>query len=269
MKFVKFGIAGLAAVGAVAGAALLFFEDPHAAEGRKLFSYYCIQCHGPKGQGNGFNAENLDPHPRDLTDSVEPYMGEATNEDIFSAVSYGVAGVAPVSGESKQPAPQKQAGGEEGGDDEGGIGSPLMPYFGFTLSEKEIWSLVAYVRTLHRNEAEPIEGWEGFNAVRPPVKSAQPPMLETDPKRLTQLMEDGKNLYSEKYGCSSCHRIGEEGGTVGPDLSRVGFRLQPKWIYQWLKSPQSILPETKMPNFALPDEEAAAITIYLSSLKGS
>ena len=97
-------IIGVVALAAVSYA--LLFEDKHVSKGRRLFSYYCAHCHGEKGQGNGYNAKYLDPKPRDLTDSVEPYMAEGSNEDIFKALKYGVAGV--ISNETGLPENKKK-----------------------------------------------------------------------------------------------------------------------------------------------------------------
>ena len=39
-------------------------------QGQRLFLHYCAVCHGDRGAGDGFNAWNLDPRPRDLGDSA-------------------------------------------------------------------------------------------------------------------------------------------------------------------------------------------------------
>ena len=77
----------------------------------------------------------------------------------------------------------------------------------------------------------------------------------------------GKNLYSDKYGCQSCHQIGGKGGYVGPPLDKVGSRLKAGWIFHWLKEPQAFKPESIEPNNKLTDEEAGALTAYLMTLK--
>jgi len=38
---------------------------------------------------------------------------------------------------------------------------------------------------------------------------------------------------------------------VGPALDRAGFRLNPPWMYRWVKYPQGIKPETRMPTLGL------------------
>ena len=44
------------------------------------------------------------------------------------------------------------------------------------------------------------------------------------PEAATKLAEVGKQLYMTKYGCNGCHKIGDEGGKVGPALDRAGFQ---------------------------------------------
>ena len=69
------------------------------------------------GEGDGFNAEFLDKDPADFTDV--DFMAKRTNKRLFRVISMG------------GPEVKK---------------SFLMPRFGNTLSEKEIWSLIAYIR---------------------------------------------------------------------------------------------------------------------------
>lgn len=80
-------------------------------------------------------------------------------------------------------------------------------------------------------------------------------------------IEKGKSLYYTKYSCQSCHQIGSAGGYVGPLLDKTGLRLQPGWVFHWLKNPQSMVPETIEPNCNITNDEAEAITAYLMSLK--
>jgi len=82
-----------------------------------------------------------------------------------------------------------------------------------------------------------------------------------------KLADTGKRLYLNKYGCNACHRIGESGGIVGPALDRAGFRLNSTWAYRWIKYPQSMKPQTRMPNLGLSDQDAKAVAMYLATLK--
>ncbi len=47
----------------------------------------------------------------------------------------------------------------------------------------------------------------------------------------------------------------------------VGDKLRPEWIYQWLKDPQALLPDTIEPNLGLSEQEVLDLTAYLSDLK--
>jgi len=97
--------------------------------------------------------------------------------------------------------------------------------------------------------------------------NVQRPDLTMTPEVTAQQIELGKRLYQNKYGCNGCHSIGEEGGKVGPALDRAGFRLNGTWIYRWLKNPQAMKAETRMPALGLSDADAKAVTTYLGTLR--
>ena len=229
--------------------AAFLFEDKHVAQGRRLYAYYCAHCHGAKGRGDGFNARNLDPPPSDHADSKDVYMANKTNQELFDVDNLG---------------------GRENGK------SPFMPPFGNVLSEEELWSLVAYLRTLHPNKAPKIDFSKTYKTERPVFPTItradfdqkKVELQVDDPEAVERLVRIGERIFEEKYGCTACHRVNGTGGQVGPFLDRTGFRLQASYEYRWIKNPQSIKPDTKMPNFGLPDRDAMAITLYLESLKG-
>ena len=89
--------------------------------GKGLFGHYCQTCHGETGAGDGFNAFNLDPRPRDLSDPA--LQKKKTDADVVDAIRRGGSGV--------------------------GL-SPLMPPWGRTLSRAEIDQVVLYIRSLRR-----------------------------------------------------------------------------------------------------------------------
>jgi cytochrome c2 len=53
----------------------------------------------------------------------------------------------------------------------------------------------------------------------------------------------------------------------GPDLSHVGAKLRPEWIYRWITDPASYDPKTRMPSLRLTTQEALDITAYLATLR--
>jgi mono/diheme cytochrome c family protein len=66
----------------------------HAAAGKLLYRRYCIGCHGPAGDGNGMNAQWIDPKPRDFTEAIfkcrsTPTGTLPTDQDLYNAIERG------------------------------------------------------------------------------------------------------------------------------------------------------------------------------------
>jgi cytochrome c oxidase cbb3-type subunit 2 len=66
----------------------------NAAAGKDDYRRYCVGCHGPAGDGNGENAQWIDPKPRDFTAAVfkcrsTPTGTLPTDEDLYESVSRG------------------------------------------------------------------------------------------------------------------------------------------------------------------------------------
>jgi mono/diheme cytochrome c family protein len=59
--------------------------------GRLTYQHYCQTCHGETGAGDGFNAYNLDPRPRDMSDPA--FQTKKTDADLADAIRRGGAGV--------------------------------------------------------------------------------------------------------------------------------------------------------------------------------
>jgi len=86
---------------------------------------------------------------------------------------------------------------------------------------------------------------------------------------------EGKKLF-ETVGCQDCHvaqgftKVREARGTsydIAPELTRVGSKDNPDWLFDWVKNPRHFNPETRMPNLRLTDGEARNIVAYLTTLK--
>jgi putative heme-binding domain-containing protein len=211
-------------------------------QGKFLFSYFCAHCHGSHGAGDGFNAEFLDKDPTELSDPK--FQAKRSNEKLFRAISLGGTSIKK---------------------------SHLMPIFGNTLSEKEIWSLVMFIRYLGNDE---------LVTVPKNVKSERPltPLL-TKADMLSfskwflkngqtkEQTDYGKILITNKKSCLGCHQLNNEGGRIGPNLNRSSFNYKPEWLYAWISNPQNFRPSSKMPNLGLKPEEARAIVSYLVSFQ--
>ena len=127
----KVAVVVVAVFAMTSGCAL--FEDERTAKGRKLYSHYCMHCHGENGrQQEGFNWGRMpDPRPRDLSEDAA--MSTFSDKEIFDTISRDM----------------RDTSLQEVLDDENYFAVSTMPTFKYTLSEEELWAVVGYVRTLH------------------------------------------------------------------------------------------------------------------------
>jgi cytochrome c oxidase subunit 2 len=123
---------------------------------------------------------------------------------------------------------------------------------------------------------EPVEGEE------PGETEAQAPPAE-DP-----MIAMGRDVFLNQSICVACHAVNgtPAGGILGPNLTRVGSRSTigagmlentPENLFRWIKDPQSVKPDARMPGAAyeaggwpatnLTDEQIEALAAYLSSLR--
>lgn len=117
----------------------------------------------------------------------------------------------------------------------------------FQLSDEEVSALTAFLMT--RKDAGVSKG---------PLAA----LSLSDPAEI----EKGRRFFVDKYACDACHKGGEVGGVVGPDLSSTAERIRPEWVFFWLKNPQAIRPDVSMPNFGIPDSEIRSLIAYIYSL---
>lgn len=98
---------------------LLSYEQ---RQGKELYTKYCAICHGKEGKGDGFNAFNLEPRPRDFTDLK--YMNALSDARLIETVIKGGRGV---------------------------NRSPLMPTWGGRLKNDEVAYVLSFVRSLSKS----------------------------------------------------------------------------------------------------------------------
>jgi len=87
---------------------------------------------------------------------------------------------------------------------------------------------------------------------------------------LTPPQRAGRALFSSQH-CDMCHRIGADGGEVGPDLTTVGLRHSVAWMHSFIEEPSRFHRVTQMPAFAPPrlsHQEIEELAQYLATLRG-
>jgi len=110
------------------------------------------------------------------------------------------------------------------------------------------------------------------------LMTLQIPGLElgkVDKKKLSKgERSQGKILFERNFGCISCHRalnlVGKiRGGVSGASMVNSGLRLNPDWVFNWLKNPKKFFSESGMPLYDLNEETAVLITKYILSIRAS
>jgi len=114
----------------------------HAKDGKMDYRRYCAGCHGDTGDGNGENAQWLDPKPRDFTIATfkcrsTPTGTLPTDQDLFNTIGRGVT-------------------------------NSFMPVWN-TFSDQQRANLIAYIKTFSPR-------WQKEKAGEPIKIPAEPPV---------------------------------------------------------------------------------------------
>ena len=132
---------------------------------------------------------------------------------------------------------------------DGVVMEPRMPKF--QLSELELRALSAYLS---------IQRAKRPNAAR----------ISTAIARAGDAADQGQSLFNQRF-CVTCHTIAVErggetkliGGDIGPELTKVGSKVQPEWLVAWLRDPQGYLEHTRMPRYQWSDKDLYQICQYI------
>ena len=106
---------------------------------------------------------------------------------------------------------------------------PIMPDMSRTLSPQQIWAVIAFLEsnggTITVTASDIPAASQGG-----PTPGASPGIAggSTDPMAIIR-----------GAGCIGCHKVGTEGGAVGPDLTHVGGRLSPAGIREAILLPNA------------------------------
>ena len=106
---------------------------------------------------------------------------------------------------------------------------PIMPDMSRTLSPQQVWAVIAYLEaqggsvTVTASDIPAASSGGSGGAAGPGVAGGS-----TDPTAILQ-----------GAGCLGCHKLGSEGAAVGPDLTRVGARLNAAGIREAILQPDA------------------------------
>ena len=211
--------------------------------GKKLYLRYCSQCHGEKGDGQGYAAPHLSPTPRDFTAGkfkirTTPTGALPTHQDLVNVIRRGMPYTT----------------------------MPAWP----TLTDQEVSDLAYFITTFSAEFSNP------ENAPKPvPLPSA--------PRATKESAELGKKLYEETGCVKCHGTLGRGDGPSAPTLKDDwGHPIRPadlaqSWTFRGGSSREDIFRTmstgfngTPMPGFvdALKPEQRWAITDFIASLSG-
>lgn len=187
--------------------------------GKRIFAQYCIQCHGPLGEGCIGPALNRAVW-RPLTPEGEAnkdFDANGVHDFIKKTVSRGRA--------SNQPGVQMPAWAvSEGG----------------PLNDQDIEAVITFIESGNWNATlEDAASATGLNEVFPTYRGF-------DDAKVPQV----KALMLSK-GCLTCHTLGKSGGKIGADLTDVGSRRTADWLKRWIHDPKAMPAAQRGPNLWL------------------
>jgi mono/diheme cytochrome c family protein len=211
--------------------------------GKKLYLKYCSQCHGEKGDGEGYAAVHLRPRPRDFTSGkfkvrTTPSGALPTHQDLVNIIRHGMPYTS----------------------------MPAWPNF----SDGEVSDLAYFLTTFSPDFANP-------------EKAPQPMELPGGPKSSKASIELGKKLYEETGCVKCHGTLGRGDGTSAPTLKDDWDHpirpadLTQSWTFRGGSSREDVfrtmttgLNGTPMPSFvdSLKPEQRWAITDFIVSLSG-
>ncbi|OFX94524.1 MAG: hypothetical protein A2X04_06520 [Bacteroidetes bacterium GWF2_41_9] len=228
----------------------------HVFEGKKLYETFCVNCHGIGGKSDGFlvTSGKLPVKPANLTDER---LVQSSRGELFHVVT---------------------------------IGFGLMGSYGATLSEKDRWKIVEYIKVKLQGQplgarvlaganpalSESYEDFEARIATKFPRTKGIGPVTSISLGGINQSMVDqGIELFNAK--CSSCHKPLVK--YVGPAPLGVLNRRDPEWVMNMILNPNVMVENdavakellkrylAPMANQNLTQDEARKILEYFRTLK--
>ena len=212
--------------------------------GKNLYLRYCSQCHGEKGDGEGYATPHLNPRPRNFTTGKfkirsTPNGALPTHQDLVNVIRRGMPYTS----------------------------MPAWP----NLTEQDVSNLAYFTKTFYADFSNP-------------ESVPQPVPLASAPAANQESIELGKKLYAETGCLKCHGNLGRGDGPSAPTLvDELGqpiraANLAQSWTFRGGSSREDIFRTmstgfngTPMPAFvdSLTAEQRWAITDFIVSLSGS
>jgi mono/diheme cytochrome c family protein len=239
-----FGIWCVAVAVSVRGAAPDVGTEAQRESGKKLYAKYCSQCHGEKGDGEGYAASRLSPKPRNFTTGkfkvrTTPNGALPTHQDLVNIIRRG------------------------------------MPYTSMPawpdLTDQQVSEIAYFITTFSPDFANP-------------ENEPKPVPLESGPRSTKDTIEQGRKLYEENGCVRCHGALGRGDGPSAPTLvDDWGHPIRPadltqSWTFRGGSSREDVFRTlstgfngTPMPSFldAMKPEQRWAITDFIESLSGT
>lgn len=74
--------------------------------------------------------------------------------------------------------------------------------------------------------------------------------------------ENGRKIFVANE-CHACHESNGVNDNTGPNLERVGTKINRLWLTTYLRNPAALHPHTKMPDYEFSDQEILDVSEYL------
>lgn len=72
-----------------------------------------------------------------------------------------------------------------------------------------------------------------------------------------------ERLLRDRLACLGCHRLGDDGGRIGPALDGIQDRISPARALAMIRDPAGTVPGTIMPRQPMPERDARRLVAYL------
>jgi mono/diheme cytochrome c family protein len=206
--------------------------------GLSLFDQNCVSCHGAPGIAPSAFALGLEPGAPPLAETGRVWDVRA----LYWVIREGIKMTA-------------------------------MPAWQYRLADSDIWALVAFVGML------PTLSPADYRTLVDQHRSDMPNAAQAEPRPQPSAGDAERGRIAlHQYACNMCHDIPRLGGApahVGPSLVGIATRPYiagvlsntPANMRTWIQHPQSITPDTAMPDLGVTDAHARDMAAYLYTLR--